>query len=275
METQPTRWPLGMSVWFGYEMPMKERLAFIKAAGFDSTCVWWGDEEELCRTGRKHVIADMIRQSGLIFDNAHVPFQGANELWSDDAGVRRGAVDRHVRWIEEVAGQGVSLMVMHPVHGPSVPPPSESGVRSMRSIAEAGEDFGVRVAVENTSRLDHLSLIMAEVRSPDLRFCFDSSHDGLWSPPGADLLSKLGDRLLVTHVADNDGVGDTHWLPGEGVVDWRRFAAQFPADTYSGSLMLEAYRRGQDDGRSPREFLASAHQRVSWVAQMIRESEER
>ncbi len=35
----------GIFSWFGFVMPLSERLELIKKAGFDSTCLWWEDED--------------------------------------------------------------------------------------------------------------------------------------------------------------------------------------------------------------------------------------
>lgn len=32
---------IGIFSWFGYVMPMKERLELIKKAGFDGVTIWW------------------------------------------------------------------------------------------------------------------------------------------------------------------------------------------------------------------------------------------
>jgi hypothetical protein len=37
---------LGMFAWFGYDLPMRERLQIIKDAGFDATALWW--DEKIC-----------------------------------------------------------------------------------------------------------------------------------------------------------------------------------------------------------------------------------
>ncbi len=53
----------GIFSWFGIELPLDERLRLIKKAGFDSTSVWLGEEEELVRDGKEHLIPELVRSN--------------------------------------------------------------------------------------------------------------------------------------------------------------------------------------------------------------------
>ncbi len=46
----------------------------------------------------------------------------------------------------------------------------------------------------------------------------------LYSPKPGELLERWGHRLMVTHIGDNDGVLDRHWLPGLGTLNWKEIA---------------------------------------------------
>jgi hypothetical protein len=85
---------LGIFSWFGFVIPLKERLRLIKKAGFDATTVWWEDEEgpEIIR---KREIPQMVRDEGLILENIHVPFNNSDDLWSDSKMHRESFLARH------------------------------------------------------------------------------------------------------------------------------------------------------------------------------------
>ena len=74
---------LGIFSWFGYELPLSERLDLIAAAGFESTCLWFGPEEKLVVSDQADQMPKLARQSGLRVDNIHVPQVGCNSLWSE------------------------------------------------------------------------------------------------------------------------------------------------------------------------------------------------
>ena len=54
-----------MFSWFGYPMPIEDRLDLIKRAGFDATGFWLGPEEELVANGKIDVLPSLIRSKGL------------------------------------------------------------------------------------------------------------------------------------------------------------------------------------------------------------------
>jgi len=64
----------GIFSWFGFELPLTERLKLIKETGFVSTSVWLGEEEELVKNGQKDSIPELVRSYGLFLENIHAPF---------------------------------------------------------------------------------------------------------------------------------------------------------------------------------------------------------
>jgi len=82
---------------------------------------------------------------------------------------------------------------------------------------------GARIAVENLFQPNQFGVEffdrLLERFPPDfLGFCYDSGHALIsgWT----DVLDSYGERLIATHLADNDGKEDLHWVPGKGGVDW-------------------------------------------------------
>ena len=70
--------------------------------------------------------------------------------------------------------------------------------------------------------------------------CLDTGHAMLSG--GGDLphmVHTLGSRLKLLHVHDNDAQRDRHWLPFDGVVDWKAFAKALAEEHYGGILSLE------------------------------------
>ena len=63
----------GIFSWFGFVMPLSERLELIKKAGFDSTCLWWEDEEGAYPV-KKTDMPKMVRDFGLSLEISIRPF---------------------------------------------------------------------------------------------------------------------------------------------------------------------------------------------------------
>lgn len=252
--------PLGIYIWFGIPMPLAQRLHAIRAAGFDAVSLWWDVKRGMGRD-RLHALPAQVRDAGLLVENAHLPFAKCNALWSADAAARDAAVTRHLGWLDECAGAGIPLVVMHLTSGDDPPPPSADGLAGVaRIVAEAGTR-GIAVAVENVRKAAYLELALAEI--PALRCCYDSSHARLWGPD--DLLCRYGDRLAAVHLSDNDGRADRHWLPGDGVIDWPAVLRDFPRG-YRGCWSLEVV--ASDAATEPGTLLEEAHRRLCRLAEL-------
>ena len=73
---------------------------------------------------------------------------------------------------------------------------------------------------------------------------------------------------MTTHLSDNHGENDDHFLPGNGQVDWSAIAEAFPRETYSGPLMLEVVPDSPAD-LSPKQFMRLAHERAVWLREEL------
>ena len=58
----------------------------------------------------------------------------------------------------------------------------------------------------------------------------------------------FGDRWRYTHVHDNNGLRDLHMAPGEGTLDFDRYAALAKNAGYTGPLMMEYHQKGLSTG---------------------------
>jgi len=256
--------PLGLYLWFGIPMPLPKRLQAIRQAGFTSVSLWWDVRRGMGRE-RLHALPGLVRESGLQVENAHVPFAKCNELWNEDAAVRDAAVSRHLAWLDECAEQDVPLVVMHLCSGDNPPAPTPAGMAGITRIVEEAAARGIVIAAENTRKPAYVELALAEIASPHLAWCYDSSHERLWGT--GDLLRRHGSRLAAVHFSDNDGKADRHWLPGDGVIDWPAVLRDFPRETYTAPITLEVV--VQDKHADPYDFLERACEKARWLRSLL------
>jgi len=259
---------LGIFSWFGFVMPLPERLRMIKDAGFDGASIWWEDEEWPFII-RKQDMPQMVEDAGLVLENIHVPFNDSNDLWSEDTDARKNIVRKHVEWLNDCARLNIPLMVMHIIEGEDPPAPNKYGIESMSYLARAAEDLGVKIAVENTHRYDSVIFLLSEIKSKHMGFCYDSSHARLRQHKNGLLLKDYGGRLFATHLSDNDGLFDRHWLPGNGIINWDELMASFPED-YEGFFTLETVATEEEKKLGPEKFLMKAFKKISWVQGLFR-----
>lgn len=117
---------------------------------------------------------------------------------------------------------------------------------------------GVRVATENMfsgykgkiieavmSDLDYAARFvdhMNEIAGEKLfGFCLDVGHATLLHHDQRRGIHKLGDRLTVLHLHDNDGQSDQHLFPYDGITDWDAVCKGLKDIGYKGTLNFETY----------------------------------
>lgn len=240
MDERGTR---GIFSWYGYVKPLAERLESIRLAGFDALMLWWGDEMAFSEYGKADLVR-CVRSRGLSIENIHIPYIDANDIWSDDGERRRRLVGNIMEWIQDCAEFGIPTLVMHISHYLNLAVPTRAGLDATAELVEKADRNGIRIALENTDRLDFLEYLLDRVRSPWLGLCYDTSHGRLCEERPFSLLRKYGDRLFALHLSDNDGLSDRHWELGKGVVDWFAFADVLAAEGRPPVLCLEVI---QDD----------------------------
>lgn len=248
---------LAIFSWFGYRLPLDQRLALIAEAGFRTTSLWLAPPEELALQGRADEMPELAHQAGLTVENVHAPYTHCNQFWSDDAELRDAVREEYAEAIRFCARHRIPVLVLHTTRRTDPPGTFELGLPPIKDLIAQAESSGVVLAVENTALPEWFDRLMAAFDSPSLQFCYDSSHDFLYGRPPGQILERWGHRLAATHFSDNAGHHDDHWLPGTGCGDWDRVAKSFPSTSYSGSVSLEAVPRNTAD-MSPQQFLSKA-----------------
>jgi sugar phosphate isomerase/epimerase len=122
----------------------------------------------------------------------------------------------------------IPILVAHLSKGHDAPSPTPRGLDRLVDLVEEAARSGVVIALENVRSNAALDLALVKIESPHLGFCYDSSHDFLHTAHPTAILRRWGDRLVYTHLSDNDGSRDCHWIPGRGTIDWKAIAAAMP-----------------------------------------------
>ncbi len=266
--------PLGIFSWFGLDLPLENRLNLIKKAGFSTTCLWYGAEEDMVRNNQADFMPKLVRERGIKIDNIHVPYNNTNYIWSE-ANDKREVIWRELSdGIIYCSKHDIPIMVMHPVKGQAPPPPSKDGLEFFRQLVKKAENQNITIALENVpAGNEHLEYLFQQIPSPNLGFCYDSSHDNIATAFKRQALEKWGMRLATVHISDNMGKNDDHLVPGQGNIDWTTVISHIPK-SYIGALLLELDNPKALKGFKPLEFLISAYVQMQKLSEMLGKEEE-
>lgn len=136
-----------------------------------------------------------------------------------------------------------------PIEDLDLPGAIDRTMRQLDQLIPEAEKLGVIIAIENlflpSSTASHIVNIINKARHANLGLCYDSGHAlilekiqgktpdmiAAWIACGwqdnivefqEDQLDLMLADVVTTHFHDNDGTGDLHQLPGDGIADWEK-----------------------------------------------------
>lgn len=191
-----------------------------------------GDEKEW--KARVVRFGESAAARGLPVRLSHLPYF----KYADEEDPRREFRYEMIRRSAEAAGMlGISWTVLHV--GKSV----EATLAFARDICRTVNGYGVGVAVENSpkSTIEVLceSVDVLASEGYNVGICYDVGHGNLTGAPQHEMLDKIGARLRMLHVHDNNGQKDEHREPGFGNIDWDDVASSLARIGYEGDFNYE------------------------------------
>lgn len=243
--------------------PIPEAIARCKAAGFEildlNMCPmdvrrkqYFCDDDWEARIDE---VMKAIEEHQVTFDQSHPPYRpGLISTFpnpEDDDFFRR--MER--RSLEITAKVGGSWAVLHPVCNPELGEDYDAQLalnhKIFDEVVELADKLGIGVCFENmvqfpgapyrfAARPEELVALCDSYNLPNVGICWDFGHGNLMvADRHEDVLRLLGKRLKVTHVHDNLGVRDDHFLPFLGTMPWEKLMPVLKEIGYKGSLNLE------------------------------------
>ncbi len=185
-----------------------------------------------------------------------------------DADKREADFATMAREIEISALAGVQIGVLHPMGGWAATLAEQREVDRLRvadfaRACEIAAEHDFTIAIENTydahgdehsalgrrrfgAVIPELHSVLDAVDADNFGICLDTGHTNLIGLPLGEAFRQCGDRLIATHVHDNDGHQDQHIEPTRGTIDWPDAIAALREIGWDGIFNLEiAPLRGQ------------------------------
>ena len=256
---------IGINLGARTDMDLPTFCAFIRGLGF--TRVFSGSTDP----DKVRTQAETVHAAGLTYDTLHAPFKGImNAIWKEgDEGEE--TLNKLLTCIDLCTEIEAPIAVVHLSAGENPPPPTDIGRGRFIRLVEHAADKGVKVAFENQRKLANIAWAFEEFRdAPHVGFCWDSGHEGCFTP-GRRYMPLFGDRLICTHIQDNEGIlnKDTHLIPFDGALDFAYVAAALRTAP-AVPLILEMKRKAVNyEGMTDEAYLTRAAQAVKRLRDMI------
>ena len=131
----------------------------------------------------------------------------------------------------------------------------EVSMAFIEELQDRASELGIRLVLENLGLRPHLrrrfgsSLeeLSEALPDPEIGFCLDVGHALRNGLDTGSQIEAVGDRLVCLHLHSNDGVGDCHWLPNQGLLDWQKIRAELRGSGYAGRYVMEIRRGAEPD----------------------------
>jgi len=191
-----------------------------------------GDDFESMKRVRR-----IANETGLLYETSHSRIPGCKELWRAGEG-GEAYVQLLKRNIDNCMRLEIPILVVHCQPEYQTEPDMELGLGYLEQVVRYAETAGVKIAFENIDHPQCLLKTLAHFKDSHVGFCFDAGHEACRGY-GYEFLPLVGDRLICTHIHDNDMVDDLHLIPFDGKIDWQRVCRQLKDCKYEGPLTLE------------------------------------
>ncbi|WP_054948734.1 sugar phosphate isomerase/epimerase family protein [Numidum massiliense] len=242
-EGAPAQWTWGTSL----NGPMN--LGEIKAAGIDCIEVVLNGKRftQDWKTATAHYqsIVEQAKRAGLTVFSMHLPYGHAWDISHLNGVQREQIVQAHAQLLKHAQQWGIHCAVIHPSYEPIqlAERPKRLAVSrdALKTLGTNARTLGVQLAAECLPRTclgntgDEMEQLLQG--NDDVAVCCDVNH--LLQEKPAAFIRRLGKRVVTLHLSDNDGVDERHWLPGDGIIDWRDVIAALTEVGYDGPFIIE------------------------------------
>lgn len=192
-------------------------------------------------------IKERADKTGVTIWSVHLPFGGPYDISQVNDSLRRIAVELNLKDMEESARiVAPQKFIIHPSAEPISDEERalrmESSKKSLQQLAQKASELNVTLLVENLPRtcLGNTSTELLDIISgiDNTAICFDVNH--LLSETQSAFVENTKGKIQSTHMSDYDLKDERHWLPGEGVIDWKELLSELVKSGYAGPFMYEA-----------------------------------
>lgn len=224
---------LGIYAYFGYDLTPSERFALIKNSGINDLGIWRAEDFMLMAKLGEYEQTKLISEYGFNITYAHAPVRLTPYL-SNKYYNKQDTLKSYKLWIKGCTELNIPILVIH------TPLCTTPLIENLKELADFAEDCNVKLALENIEGLHPFDEIFETI--DNIYFCYDSSHAALYGDKCGAIALRYKDRLICTHLSDNDLEKDRHWMIGDGEIDWEEIASNLKTANYKNTINFEIFR---------------------------------
>lgn len=229
--------------------PILQKIAVAAKAGYTGIELWHDDMDAFIADGGSiEDVRKCVDDHGL-----KVPTTIHIHGWFQPAGAEHAtAMDTARRKMEQAQAVGALYSVAGPPHGEA---DRELGKRHYHELLQLGSQFGVRPAfeylgfIQDLKTIDDAIEIIEGCGHPNACMVLDPFHCYV-GEGGVESIAKLSvDQIAVSHFNDapaeppaNTQRDPNRVMPGDGVIDLKRYCDLLREINYSGFVSLELFR---------------------------------
>ena len=248
-------------------IPSERLFPLTKQVGFDG---YFGDPPMANNLEALSKVKALADGCGLDCETLHSTIPGSDTIWSEGA-EGDGFVEVLKNNIDNCHALSIPILVVHVSPDFNKNPSFDVGIRRFEQVVAYAAENGVKIAFENINSPEYLYKTMEHFGTPNVGFCYDAGHEACHTY-GERFLPKLGDRLMCTHLHDNDNVGDLHQIPFDGEIDLVKMCDELKACGYKGNISLEVYYSKEYKAvMSELEFMEKCYAAAEKIRRMLQE----
>jgi sugar phosphate isomerase/epimerase len=120
----------------------------------------------------------------------------------------------------------------------------ENSIETWKILLTRAIEMNTIIALENVYESDcqNMGLLLNELSSPHVSFCFDTGHFNVFSTtPLEEWMDGLWTRLGQIHIHDNNGLLDEHLPVGEGNFPFQDFFSMIRGKGLKPIMTVESH----------------------------------
>jgi sugar phosphate isomerase/epimerase len=132
-------------------------------------------------------------------------------------------------------------------------------IKTYTPVVERAEKYGIPIGIENMNKIhedaeiaylgvtiEELKRVFDAIPSRFFGLTLDVAHASLLPGGAESFIAAFPDRIVSTHISDNDLVLDRHLPVGEGKIDFRKVFQKLIGIGFEGTLNIELPRSNPD-----------------------------